>query len=319
MSGLRVLLLEDNNFDVEAIRRLIETQNLDYELRSVSTCGETRRCLKEATYDVVLLDSKVPDGPGLSILPDLDDQPAIIITGQGDEDTAVKALKEGASDYLVKDPAGMYLHLLPTVVEAAINKKHLKEEKRKAEEEREKLIVDLEKAHRELKALSRIDPLTRLSNRRDIKNKIEYEISRFERSGETFSIILGDIDRFKEIHSKLGDSAAKKLIVHVAERFIRKCRKVDTVGRWGTEAFMVIVPETNLSGAETLAENLRKLFDEKISLGIESIKITASFGVAAYVEGLSVDGIADNAESFLLKAKASGGDKVVCFPSRVNG
>ena len=83
---------------------------------------------------------------------------------------------------------------------------------------------------------------------------------------------------------------------------------------------MVIVSERSLlSGAETLAENLRKLFDEKISLGIESIKITASFGVVAYVEGLSVDGIADNAESFLLKAKASGGDKVVCFPSRVNG
>ena len=80
------------------------------------------QCLSEANYDVALLDSHVPDASGLSILSDFGGVPAIIIKGQGDEGTAVRALKDGASDYLVKDLSGMYLHLLPTVVKEIILK-----------------------------------------------------------------------------------------------------------------------------------------------------------------------------------------------------
>ncbi len=318
MERIKVLLLEDNELDVEAIQRLIKTQNLDYDLKVVATCRETKQCLSDTKYDVVLLDSHVPDASGLSILSDLKNTPAIVITGQGDEDTAVKALKDGASDYLVKDPSGMYLHLLPTVVKETINKQHLREEKRKAEEDREKLFLELEKAHRELKALSRIDPLTRLSNRRDIKYKIDYEISRFERSSETFSIILGDVDHFKEIHSKLGDSGADNIIVQVSEKLVGQCRKVDTVGRWGTEAFMIIVPETPLSGAARLAENLRRIFEKEIWVADENIRVSMSFGVASYVEGQSVNGFTDIVETLLLKAKSLGGNRVVSFTSQVS-
>jgi diguanylate cyclase (GGDEF)-like protein len=316
---IKVLLLEDNELDVEAIVRLIKVQNLDYDLKTVSTCSDARQCLSETNYDVALLDSHVPDASGLSILSDLGGVPAIIITGQGDEETAVRALKDGASDYLVKDVSGMYLHLLPTVVRETILKQRLRKEKDSAEREREKLFRDLEKAHRELKALSRIDPLTNLSNRRDIKYKIDYEISRFERSSETFSIILGDVDKFKAIHSKLGGSGADNIIVQVAESIVEECRKVDTVGRWGTEAFMIIVPETHLSGAARLAENLRKSFEDRFFLvEDESVKVSMSFGVAAYVEGQSVNWFSDIVETFLLKAKGSGGNKVVSLPSQIN-
>ena len=124
------------------------------------------------------------------------------------------------------------------------------------------------KAHRELKPLSRIDPLTNLSNRRDIKYKIDCEISRFERkrSSETIFIILGDIDRLKENYLKLGGSGADNLITQVAESIVKECRKVVTMGRWGTEAFMIIVPETHFSGAARLTENLRKAFEDKVFL-----------------------------------------------------
>ncbi|MEK9628677.1 MAG: diguanylate cyclase [Nitrospinota bacterium] len=318
MEKIKVLLLEDNEVDVEAIQRLIRTQNLPYVLKVAYTCNETKGFLDQEEFDVILLDSHVPDGSGLSLLSDLKNTPAIIITGQGDEDTAVRALKEGASDYLVKDPSGMYLHLLPTVVKETLNKQRLHEDKIKAENEREKLFKELEKAHRELKALSRIDPLTKLSNRRDIKYKIDYEISRFERSSETFSIILADIDNFKDIHSKLGDEGTETLIKLVADRLVRECRKVDTVGRWGTEAFMIIVPETNLSGAAKLAENLRETFIEEISILKTNLKFSISFGASAYVNGLSVNGFTDIVETFLLKAKSSGGGKVVSLPSQVN-
>lgn len=319
MERIKVLLLEDEPLDIESLKKLIRTQSLNYDLKTVSTCSEARQCLSEASFDVALLDSHVPDASGLTILSDLEGVPAIIITGQGDEETAVRALKNGASDYLVKDLSGMYLHLLPTVIKETISKHRLVQEKLVAEKEREKLFYELEKANRELKALSRIDPLTKLSNRRDIKYKIDYEISRFERSSETFSIILGDIDRFKNIHSKLGARGADGIIVQVAESIVKECRKVDTVGRWGTEAFMVIVPETHLSGAARLAENLRGIFaKEKFSVANESVKTSMSFGVAAYLEGQAVNEFTDIVETFLLKAKSSGGDKVVSFSSQVS-
>jgi two-component system cell cycle response regulator len=312
---IKVLLLEDNELDAEAIGRLIKAQNLNYDLKVVSTCSEARQCLSETNYDVALLDSDVPDGLGLSILSDLGGAPAIIITGQGDEETAVQALKDGANDYLVKDSSGMYLHLLPTVIKETIIKQRLRHEKENAEKEREKIFCDLEKAHRELKALSRIDPLTKISNRRDIKYKIDYEISRFERSSETFSIILGDIDQFKDIYSKLGGSGADDIIIQVSESLVANCRKVDTVGRWGTEAFMIIVPETHLEGATKLAENLRKVFEIKDFLVEgEKVEISMSFGVAAYVEGQSVNGFTDTVETFLLKAKSLRGNRVVSPP-----
>jgi diguanylate cyclase (GGDEF)-like protein len=79
----------------------------------------------------------------------------------------------------------------------------------------------------------------------------------------TFSIILGDIDQFKYIYSKLGSLGANNIIIQVAGSIVKECRKVDTVGHWGTEAFMVIVRETHFSGAARLVENLRKNFEDK--------------------------------------------------------
>lgn len=314
MKKVKALLLEDNKEDAEAIQRLIRIQNLNYDLTVVSTCREAKKCLDEKNYDVVLLDSHVPDDSGLSLLPDLKDVPAIIITGQGDEEAAVMAMKNGASDYLVKDLAGMYLHLLPAVIEETINKQRLRQEKERAEMEREKVLLDLEKANRELEALSRTDSLTKLSNRRDIKYKIDYEISRFERSRETFSILLADIDHFRDIFSKFGTSGGDLIIAQVAERLVEKCRKIDTIGRWGEEAFMIIVPETNLSGAATIAENLRAIFDtEKFFINDELVKISMSFGVVAYTINQSVNEFTDMVETLLLKAKNGGGNKVVSF------
>jgi PleD family two-component response regulator len=94
---------------------------------------------------------------------------AIIIAGEGDKETAVRALKDGANDYLTKDLSDMHLYLLPIVVKETIIKQRLRQDKDSVEKEREKLFCDFEKVHRELKALSRIDPLTEISNRGDIK------------------------------------------------------------------------------------------------------------------------------------------------------
>jgi PAS domain S-box-containing protein len=119
---IKILHLEDNNIDAESIKRLIKKESLPYNLTSVSTCEKAREEFAKDNFDLVLLDSEVPDGSGMDLLKDFSHVPCIIVTGQGNEDIAVQALKNGAKDYLVKDSPGMYLHLLPTVIQETLGK-----------------------------------------------------------------------------------------------------------------------------------------------------------------------------------------------------
>ncbi len=142
---LKVLLLEDDAVDAERIKMLVSKNSLDYEITVVETCTEALEAIRAKDFDIALLDSRVPDGSGLDILTEMKNIPAIIITGNGDVESAVRAMKSGASDYLVKDVAGMYLHLLPHVVEESMGKQKLFLEKNEIEKERDRLLMELKK------------------------------------------------------------------------------------------------------------------------------------------------------------------------------
>jgi len=86
------------------------------------------------------------------------------------------------------------------------------------EERRKKAQKELEDANKRLSKLARTDPLTGLSNRRDIYEKIEYEISRFERNNETFAIVIGDIDDFKNVNDNLGHDAGDFVLFSLAHQ-----------------------------------------------------------------------------------------------------
>jgi signal transduction histidine kinase len=101
----------------------------------------------QGTYDIVAVDQSMPRLDGLEVIRILTSQgdvpPTIMITGSGDEQTAVEAMKLGASDYIVKDVEGGYLELLPSVIEQTLQKQRLLDEKHRADDEREKLIDEL--------------------------------------------------------------------------------------------------------------------------------------------------------------------------------
>ena len=85
--------------------------------------------------------------------------PSIMVTGTGDELSAIDALKSGAADYIIKDPQGRYLELLPVIVQRIIDQRSLAEAKRRAEEEKERLIVELQHALASVKTLSGLLPI----------------------------------------------------------------------------------------------------------------------------------------------------------------
>ncbi len=117
---IRVLSIEDNELDRMALQRLVEEEELPYDLTFARSVAEARDILSENDFDVALVDYLLGDGTAFDLFDDLKGMPFIIVTGTGDESVAVEAMRQGAYDYIVKDPNSDYLIALPLILEAAL-------------------------------------------------------------------------------------------------------------------------------------------------------------------------------------------------------
>ncbi len=113
---IHILLVDDDDIDLEATRRHIRKERLPYELDTAGSESEALAKLREGGFDVVLLDYDLGTATGFDLLPHVGDSPAIFVTGSGNEEIAVEALRKGASDYLIKDPDRNYLTVLPLTI-----------------------------------------------------------------------------------------------------------------------------------------------------------------------------------------------------------
>ncbi len=120
----KILFIEDDEIDQAAFKRLVRNEGLQYDYALVGSVSDARKILHSETFDAVVLDYKLNDGVAFDILDLITGIPFIIITGTGDEEVAVRAMRAGAYDYLIKDIERNYLKMLPVVLEKAIlNKK----------------------------------------------------------------------------------------------------------------------------------------------------------------------------------------------------
>lgn len=134
---IKILLLDDDEIDRLAVQRYVQRERLPYDLDTATSIVEARLRLKQGKYDLVMLDYNLPDGTGLEVLADVRDMPAIFITGSGDEKVAANAMRQGAYDYLIKDPERNYLIVLPATVNKVLERKRS-----------EKALVESEVKHR---------------------------------------------------------------------------------------------------------------------------------------------------------------------------
>jgi two-component system phosphate regulon sensor histidine kinase PhoR len=116
----RVLLIEDDKLDQMAFARLVEKQKLPYDYSVADSLAQARSILKSDIFDIVIVDYFLGDGTAFDVLEMIEDTPVIFATGAGDEEIAVKAMKAGAYDYVIKDMDRNYLKVLPQVVKKAI-------------------------------------------------------------------------------------------------------------------------------------------------------------------------------------------------------
>jgi diguanylate cyclase (GGDEF)-like protein len=172
----------------------------------------------------------------------------------------------------------------------------------------------LESTHEQLKEIARTDPLTGLSNRRDIIEKIEYEQIRFERSKNPFVIIIGDLDFFKSINDRYGHDCGDYVLKEVAQIMRSTIRKQDIVSRWGGEEFLLLLPETPIEGGKVAAEKVRKKIEKSnLKYNNDLLSVTITFGVSVYNSVMDIDDCIKKADQALYNGKHKGRNCVVAL------
>lgn len=166
--------------------------------------------------------------------------------------------------------------------------------------------------------LAKYDPLTGLSNRRDMHEKIQTEYSRLSRSHNPACLLLCDIDHFKLINDTYGHEAGDKVLKDLSHHFKTMTRQQDIVARWGGEEFLFLLPDTNLHNAKQAAENIRAKI-EKIPFiaADQTIFITLSIGVANLAEQRSITDSIAKADKYLYMAKQNGRNQVSSTPHHI--
>jgi two-component system phosphate regulon sensor histidine kinase PhoR len=119
----RIFLVEDDKLDQMAFERLVKQEELPYDFCIAGSFNQAKEILSSGRFDVAIVDFNLGDGTGFDVLDIIGDTPVIFATGGGDEEIAVKAMKAGAYDYMIKDIDRNYLKVLPQIVEKAINHK----------------------------------------------------------------------------------------------------------------------------------------------------------------------------------------------------
>jgi diguanylate cyclase (GGDEF)-like protein len=148
------------------------------------------------------------------------------------------------------------------------------------------------------------DPLTYIYNRRSYENVIESEVARSKRYNQPMSLILFDIDYFKNINDKYGHKIGDKVLIDLAKVVIESIRKSDSVFRVGGEEFAIISPETRAEGAFKLAEKVRNRVE---NYSFETFnKVTISLGVAEFYQDITKDELYHHADQALYLAKKKG-------------
>ncbi len=180
-------------------------------------------------------------------------------------------------------------------------------------------IAQLESESIELKSSLHIahnkalrDPLTGLPNRLAYDERLALEIAQWQRNKTPLSLIIWDIDHFKNINDSYGHKAGDKTLVLIAKLLTEHCRKTDFVSRFGGEEFTMLLPNTDAKAAFTLADKLRKIVRKAgFNFAGNAISITISCGIAQFAEDETHDNVFKRADEALYKAKNAGRNQCI--------
>ena len=318
MGEVRILIVDESSADRFLLRTALHKAGVTrYQIFECSDAVTALELNQRYHPDAILLDYRLPTEDGISIIPKLatqsPDAAFLIITRQGDEAAAVRAMKIGASDYLVKDQVLYDPIRIDRAVQSAIYTKSLERENERILEALRQRNVELEQLTSRLWELSHTDELTGFFNRRFITQRLDSEMQRAMRYHMPLSIVIMDLDYFKRVNDTYGHLAGDRALQSVAQLIRAALRDTDLIGRWGGEEFMLILTNTDSSGAITFSNRLcERLRHHPICIGETVLCLTTSIGVASLTEDMKKsEDLIRLADNNLYRAKAMGRDCVV--------
>jgi two-component system, cell cycle response regulator len=262
----RVLLVEDNDGDARLVREsLNDGLPGQFTVKLAESLKFALEVLRSAPddVDVVLLDLSLPDSQGLetfravhALAPAV---PVLVLSGMNDESVALKAVNEGAQDFLLK--ARVDGELLPRAIRYAMERHRLLEQVRQ---------------------LAIADELTGLMNRRGFMMLAEHQRSLADRKGSSLSLVFVDIDHFKLINDRFGHEEGDRALRELAGLLLHTFRRSDVVARLGGDEFIVLMADVNSDGLRTVLDRVRKNMAAFNHEARFSWRLEISLGVVAY-------------------------------------
>jgi two-component system cell cycle response regulator len=270
-----ILVVDDDVSVMTVTEELLRA--LGFVAASASSAAEALRCLEAKRYSFLLVDMKMPEVDGLELImharENFLDISIIAMTAYAGEYKYVDIIKAGASDF-IKKPVD--LQELEAKIVRLIKERDLK---------------------KELSRLSITDPLTSVYNRRHFFSRLKEEMVRANRQKHPLSLMLLDLDNFKQYNDTHGHLAGDELLRDVSRVIAGSIRQgVDSVFRYGGDEFAVILIDAELSAAEEIGRRIRESFQEKV-------KITGTTGCVKYSEEMGVNDFLSEADRVLYAAK----------------
>jgi len=300
-----ILIVDDDTAIKESVEEYLKI--LNYEVKSALNADEALKTLDSFKADVVLTDIMMQGMDGLELtrrIKESFDTDVMVMTGYSADYSYEEAVQAGASDFIFKPFRFEELDLrIKRVLREAEFKK-----------ERSALLKELEK-------LAITDALTGLYNSRHFFSQIKTELKRYNRYSRSLSLLILDIDFFKDYNDTWGHLEGDKVLMEIGKTINACMRSMDTAYRYGGEEFAILLPETRLQKACVVGARIKDNISSQVFEPEPGIKrsITVSIGATELVEGEDIRSFISRTDKALYKSKETGRNKltyIICNPDK---
>ena len=310
----KILLVDDDEDEYIITRDLLnEIAELEFELEWISSFDKALEVIYREVHDVFLFDYRLGVQTGLELLHRAMQAdcsvPIILLTGQGDHDIDMQAMKAGAADYLVKDK------LDASLLERSI-----------------RYAVERQQAKEQIMSMAYYDSLTGLPNRLLFSDRLEIALSHARRYKRILAVFFIDVDNFKTINDTLGHRIGDFLLEGVSVRIDSCLRKSDTIGRapskrekdtlarQGGDEFTVLLNEINeIADAARVAQRMQTAMVKPFILEEHEVYATISIGIAMFPQdGNDTETLMKSADTAMYHAKDRGKNNWQFFKQEMN-